>query len=437
MITEYADTITYLEQKIGLGMQPGLERITNLMERMGNPQRSYPVIHLAGTNGKSSTARMLTELATSHGFRTGTFTSPHLELIEERISIDGISVTADEFTQAIADASVFAELDPPLPLSYFELLTGAALSYFSTEGVELAVVEVGLGGRLDSTNIVSGAVSVVTSIGFDHTELLGNSHREIAQEKMAIAEPEQPLVLGPLSPEAEQVAHDLSQERGLTLIRWDQDYGIEHYERLPEGWLITVAGVYDTYQDLCLEVYGRHQAINLAVAVATLEMFGQRALSAEATQEGVAAIHLPGRLEPLRTEPLVVVDGAHNSEGYAVLADALTEEFAPLRWMLVIAGNRDKQPGDLPPMIAERLIKVIATQIPGSERSLSADEVAQQVSTTWSGPLEIIPDPRRAVRSAIEQVGPKEAVLVTGSLYLGGEVRARLGGRIKIGKNER
>jgi len=431
VIGGYGDALAYLEAHIGRGMRPGLERIRDLLALMGDPQATYPIVHVAGTNGKTSTTRMLGVLALAHGLTTGTFTSPHLEKVEERIAVAGRMLSPEEFTQAIADVAAFADIYEERSgrtLTYFELVTAAAFSWFATEAVDLGVIEVGLGGRLDATNVAHGAVSVVTGIGQDHVEILGEDPAQVAREKMAILEPETPLVVGPLRPEAAAVAEELCSERGGRLFRYGYEFSVEEAVRAVGGWWVSVDGLYDTYDELYLPVHGRHQTINLAVAVAALEALFGRALDPEALREATQAITLPGRMEPIAHGPLVLVDGAHNPDGYRILAAALGEEFPTTRWVLVTASMKDKDIGRLVDALENRTTRVIATRVTSSSRGMPAEDLAALIEDRVDVPVEAALDPKAAVDRARELAGEEGAVLVAGSLYLAGEVRSHLAG---------
>lgn len=429
MIRGYDEALAYLDAHIGRGMRPGLERIGALLDMMGSPQDTYPIIHLAGTNGKTSTARMLSLLSLGHGLSTGTFTSPHLERVEERIALDGRSLTREEFTQALADVQAFADIYEQRSgqsLTYFELVTAAAFSWFATEAVDLGVFEAGLGGRLDATNVAHGAVSVVTGIGLEHTEVLGDDITQVAAEKMAILEPRTPLVVGPLLPEATALAATVCAEREGTLLRYGREFSVARAQRAVGGWSVTIDGVYEEYEDLYLPVHGRHQTINLAVAVASLEALFGRGLDQDGLSEATAAVTLPGRMEPIAYDPLVLVDGAHNPDGYRILGAALAEEFPTTRWVLVTATMKDKDVGQLLKALEGRVSSVVATKVTTSTRALAAEDLAEVLSAHTDVAVEVAPDPAAAVERARALAGPLGAILVTGSLYLVGEVRSQL-----------
>ena len=338
LITDYEQAVAYIDAHIGRGMSPGLDRISALLELMGEPQTAYPIIHVAGTNGKTSTARLATFLCVAHGLTTGTFTSPHLERIEQRFGINGQWLDADEFTQAVADVAAFADIYEQRSgesLTYFEITAAIALSHFADQAVDVSVVEVGLGGRLDATNVVKADVAVLTSVGLDHTEFLGDTIEAIAGEKLAILEPESTLVAGPLQPEVLRLATEVTASMAASMYLYGRDFGVEGAAPALGGWHVDIEGVHGSYPDIYLPVHGRFQTINLAVAIAAVEGLLGRALDPAAVIDGVAAFTSPGRMEVLESDPIVLLDGAHNRPAFEALAHSLGEEFPTTKWVMV------------------------------------------------------------------------------------------------------
>jgi dihydrofolate synthase/folylpolyglutamate synthase len=439
LISDYEQAVAYVDAHIGRGMSPGLDRISALLELMGDPQTAYPIIHVAGTNGKTSTARLATFLCVAHGLTTGTFTSPHLERIEQRFGINGHWLDADEFTQAVADVAAFADIYEQRSgesLTYFEITAAIALSHFADQAVDVAVVEVGLGGRLDATNVVNADVAVLTSVGLDHTEFLGDTIEAIAGEKLAILEPESTLVTGPLQPEILRLATEVSTSKAATMYLYGRDFGVEGAAPALGGWHVDIEGVHGSYPDIYLPVHGRFQTINLAVAVAAVEGLLGRALDPAAVIDGVAAFTSPGRMEVLESDPIVLLDGAHNRPAFEALAHSLGEEFPTTKWVMVFGAMRDKQVEEMVEKLAGRLARVVTTRV-DSPRALAADEVAARVRSVVDVEVGAIDDPHEAIAVAKELAGPDGAVLVTGSLYLLGEIRTHLRGEAGTHRNER
>ncbi|MEX1124362.1 MAG: Mur ligase family protein, partial [Acidimicrobiia bacterium] len=327
---DYTEALAYLDRHISLGVKPGLDRMRGLLKAMGRPDEGYPIIHVAGTNGKTSTSRLATLLLVTHGLTTGTYISPHLQRVEERLAVNGRYATEEDFALAVSDVEAFAivrDLQGADPNTYFELTTAAAFAFFANQPVDAAVLEVGLGGRLDATNVVDAEVCVVTSIGIEHTEYLGSDLATIAGEKVAITGLNSILVTGPLPEPALAVAEARARELGIHHRHFGKDFSILSAKRGVGGWLVTIDGAEDTYEDLFLPLHGRHQVVNLANAIAATEALLGRKLDAEAVHDATSSATMPGRMEPLGTEPLLMVDGAHNTDGVDVLVESLFEEF--------------------------------------------------------------------------------------------------------------
>jgi dihydrofolate synthase/folylpolyglutamate synthase len=422
---DYPEALAYLERHIELGVQPGLERIEALLDDMGNPHQGYPIIHVAGTNGKTSTSRLSTLLLVAHGLRTGTYTSPHLQKVEERLSIDGRFATEEEFALAVSDVAAFAELreaSVPASNTYFELTTAAAFAFFADQAVNAAVLEVGLGGRLDATNVVDAEVCVLTSIGIEHTEYLGNDVATIAGEKVAIAGPNSILVTGPLPEPALEVAESRARELGIHHRHYGKDFSVLDAERAVGGWLATIEGAEETYEDIFLPLHGRYQLVNLANAIAATEALVGSKLDPESVLDAAAAATMPGRMEPLGTNPFVLVDGAHNADGVTVLSESLSEEFPTTRWQLVFGVMGDKNVDAMVTRLAPLVDQIVVTA-PRSERAIEPAELAERVRKLVDVPVLVAEEVPDALDMARAEAGPDGAVLVAGSLYLVGEVR--------------
>lgn len=425
---DYEQAVGFLDAHIGMGMQPGLERIRTLMEMMGDPQTAYPIIHITGSNGKTSVSRMATSLLVSHGLRVGTFVSPHLEVVEERLALDGVAASPDEFAQAVHDLVPFVEIfesRSDVRPTYFELTAALAYSYFAANAVDVAVVEVGLGGRLDATNVGDGAVAVLTGISLEHTAWLGNSIEEIAAEKLAIAKPGSVLVTGRLPEEVLPMAVARAADLDIGHRRFGAEFHPEFVTMAVGGWSGTVSGVYETYDDLYLPVHGRHQFDNLSVAVAAVEELTGRPLDPDAVRQGAAAVTAPGRLEVIRSEPLLVIDGAHNPDAFARLGESLVTEFPPADWILVIGAMSDKDLDTMLSHLRGSVARVVATAV-DYERATPTDRVAEVAARVLGVPVDTAASVPEAVARARDLAGKDGAVLVTGSLYIVGEARTAL-----------
>lgn len=422
----YEQAVAYVDRHIGLGGDPGLDRIRDLLDLMGSPHEGYPLIHIAGTNGKTSTSRLATLILVAHGLTTGTYTSPHLQKIEERLSVNGISATSEQFALAISDVAAFADLRRgagATPNTYFELTTAAAFAFFADQAVNVAVLEVGLGGRLDATNVVEAEVCVVTSIGKDHTEYLGEDIAAIAAEKLAIAGPGAILVTGPLPDPAMNEAVATARELGIQHRRFGDDYGIEAYERGVGGWLATIKGAEAVYEDLFLPLHGRFQITNLAIAVASVEALVGRKLDTEAIRDAAAVATAPGRMEPLASSPFVMVDGAHNADAVTTLVESLQEEYPTTKWHVLLGVMGEKNID----LMIEYLAPIAAgfiTTAADSRRAMTPLELAGRVAVKAPDvPVLVSDNVEYGLDMARAEAGSEGAVLAVGSLYMAGEIR--------------
>ena len=423
------DAEAFLDERIGRGVQPGLERITGLLEFMGDPQLTYPTIHIAGTNGKTTVSRMIQQILGSHGLATGGFTSPHLERIEERFAIHGVVLDSLDFTDAVRDISWFVtgyeEASGHL-VTYFEVTAALAFSIFATAAIDVAVVEVGLGGRLDATNVLDGDVSVITSIDIDHTEFLGSTITEIAREKADIVPDDGVLVTGILPEDAVDVVAGLVDERSVNWVRYGRDFEVVAADVGVGGWQASIRGVFAEYDDLFLPLHGRHQIDNLATAIASAEMFIGRALDPDLLQLAVAATSAPGRLEVVGHRPIVLLDGSHNAQGVNGLADTLTNEFPAMQWQLVLGIKGERSVADVVAPLEGLVEKVFSVAV-DDPASHDASDVANEAAQALGVAGEAYGTIGEALEAAKETASPGGGVVVAGSLYLVGEARSGLG----------
>ena len=407
-------------------MKPGLERITGLLDMLARPDEAYPIVHIAGTNGKTSTSRMIASLISAHGLSTGLFTSPHLDRVEQRFELSGRPIAAAEFSEAIAILAPIVDMYEERSgdgITYFELTAALAFSWFADRSVDVGVLETGLGGRWDATNAATSEVAVVTNIALEHTEYLGDTIAAIAAEKLAILDTGADLVTGDLHPDALAVAERRVAEQGARWFRLGPEYRPLDAAPSDHGWMFDLSGIRDEYTGLDLRLRGRHQVANFAVAVAAVESLFNRALDEAAVRETAALVTSPGRLEMLGREPWLLTDGAHNPAGMEALAAALGEEFPGVTWTLVFGVMRDK---DVPTMLdaLRGRVKVAHTAAADSPRAMPAADVAVLVDARLGVPVTSHGSVAEAVAAARRS---GEHVLVTGSLYVVGEVRAALG----------
>jgi len=416
---------------------PSLERMTALMTALGSPQRAVPVIHVAGTNGKTTTARIIDDLLRAAGLRVGRYTSPHLRTMRERIVVDGAPLDAARFVaahQRVAPAVAEVDARSPVPLSFFEIVTAMAYVTFADTPVDVAVVEVGLGGRWDATNVAAGEVAVITPIGLDHTELLGPDEVSIAGEKAGIIKPGAVVVLAGQTAPVETVLTGRARDLAATVVRVGRDAQVVSRTPQPEGQLLELRGVSPAYRDLVvtLPLLGRHQAENALTALTAVETFlaPRGALpSAEVIQRTFAQVSSPGRLETVGRNPRVLVDASHNPAGMAVTAAALREAFPGSRVIAVVAALAGKDVAGMLRELTDVVAEVLVTGN-GSARSLPPGELADlAVDALGADRVSVFPDLAAALDAAryraAEQPG-RTAVLVTGSVVTAGEALALL-----------
>lgn len=424
-------------------IEPSLDRIRALTDLLAEPQRGYPVVHIAGTNGKSSTSRMVDALLGRIGLRVGRYTSPHLQLATERISIDGGPISPSGYVEAYRDVAPYVSLVDSrgdVPMSKFEVLTGMAFAAFADAPVEAAVLEVGMGGSWDATNVADARIATLCPISVDHTDYLGSDLAGIAREKAGVIKSESVVVLAAQSPEAEKVVMDRVAEMDATVAREGHEFGVLERTVAVGGQMLRLQGLSGVYDEVFLPVYGEHQARNAALALATVEAFfgagSERQLDIESVRDGFAGVLTPGRLERVRAAPAVLVDSAHNPHGARALADALSSEFSFRRLVGVVSVMSDKDArgilSELEPVMEELVITKNS-----SPRAMDPDELATLAAELF-GQDRIVVEPRLddAVETAIgmaeETSEPGESlsgggVVITGSVVTAGEGRALFG----------
>ncbi|MFF4408302.1 bifunctional folylpolyglutamate synthase/dihydrofolate synthase [Streptomyces sp. NPDC001404] len=422
-------------------LDPSLARIEALMDILGQPQRAFPSIHITGTNGKTSTARMIEALLAAFDLRTGRYTSPHVQSVTERISLDGAPIPAERFIETYRDILPYVQMVDEREehrLSFFEVLTGMAYAAFADAPVDVAVVEVGMGGSWDATNVVDGTVAVVTPIALDHTDRLGATPGEIAQEKGGIIKPDATVVLAQQPVDAAQVLLKRAVDVDATVAREGMEFGVTGREIAVGGQLLTLRGLGGDYPEVFLPLYGAHQAHNAAVALAAVEAFfgigseHARTLDLDTVRRAFASVTSPGRLEVVRRSPTVVLDAAHNPSGARATAEAVGEAFGFSRLIGVIGASADKDVRGLleafEPVFAEVVITRNSTQ-----RAMDADELAA-VAVEVFGAERVQVEPRLddALEAAITLAEEEDeyagaGVLVAGSVITVGEARLLLG----------
>src|ERR1700761_8444730 len=413
--------------------QPRLDATRRAAELLGDPQRAYPIIHITGTNGKTSTSRMIESILRAHGLRTGMLTSPHLERVNERIVIDGEPISNAAFVSNWQDIRPFLDItdaelgfeDKP-PLSFFEALTLLAFAAFADAPVDVVVLEVGMGGEWDSTNVADGQVAVFTPIALDHMKRLGSTVAEIARTKSGIIKPAAAVVSAQQAPEALAELERAAELTESTLAVAGTAFGLEADTVAVGGQVITIRGLAATYPDLFLPLFGDHQAANATLAVAAVESFiggGTLPLNQDVLAEGLATATSPGRLQIVGNEPTVLVDAAHNPHGAAALAVALAEYFTFDHVTAVIGVLGDKDAAGILRELDAVVDDVVITQST-SDRAVDADDLAQ-IAVSIFGPDRVTVETslEAALELARDRAAETErgAALVTGSITLVGD----------------
>ncbi|WP_237493714.1 folylpolyglutamate synthase/dihydrofolate synthase family protein [Modestobacter sp. L9-4] len=435
-------------------LEPSLTRITALLDLLGSPHRAFPVVQVTGTNGKTTTARMIDELLRGFGLRVGRFTSPHLEQVRERIVLDGEPISAERFVEVFDDIAPYVQMvdaGSDVPMSFFEVTVAMAYAAFAETPVDVAVVEVGMGGTWDATNVADARVAVVTPVSMDHAEYLGPDVASIATEKAGIIKPAPPVEEG--LPAVDVVAVLAHQPAGAlealvrraievdaTVAREGTEFGVLERRVAVGGQQVRLQGLGGEYDEVFLPLFGAHQAQNAAVALAAVEAFlgaGQATgpVAQDVVRESFAAVRSPGRLERLRTSPAVLVDAAHNPAGMAATVAAVRESFDFTRLVGVVGCVQGKDVTGMLTELEGLCAELVVTQN-SSPRAIPADELgALAVDVFGADRVSVHPQLSDALEAAIElaEAGPDDAlggsgVLVTGSVVTAGEARTLLGG---------
>jgi dihydrofolate synthase/folylpolyglutamate synthase len=418
----------YIDGLDRLGIKLGLERVGRLVKELGSPQKAYRTIHVVGTNGKSSTTRFISSLLEAQGQTVGAYVSPHLVSLADRQMIDSVPATDAEFCALVDQVRPAAErversLGKREHLTQFEVLTAAALLYFKERGCDVAVIEAGLGGRLDATAVISSEVQVITSIGREHTELLGDTLVEILREKAAVIPTKGRVVVGTLDRDLKAELTNLCLGKKAECHFLGQQFAVL---AAPRSDSFDIFGIQGCYTDLRLKVLGNYQRSNAALAVAAVELFSGGELDDELVRAALATTSVPGRLEVINTQPLCIFDGSHNAPGMAETMVSLQDILERRRLIAVVSILRDKEALEMMRSLVPACDIVFATQS-SSPRALPADRLAEVINELGKGPEVFIdPEPRSALVSAFGLATSNQVVLVTGSLSLVSDLKREL-----------
>ena len=411
---------------------PTLERIAALVDILGSPQLTYPTIHIGGTNGKTTTSRMIDSLLFEMGLRTGRFTSPHLESYLERISINGQPIDAKELIFSSNDISAYLDLIDTkfdTPITFFEAITALAFVAFAEHPVDVGVIEVGMGGEWDATNVVDADVSVITPIGLDHMEYLGNTLSEIAATKAGIIKEQGFVVLAQQSPEAAVELLRRAAEVGADVAREGLEYSIDSRAIAVGGQLISITGLRGYYDDLFLPLHGKHQASNAAAALIAVEaFFGEQDLDIDAVRRAFASLTSPGRCEIIHRDPTIILDAAHNPHGAQAIAETLASEFTFDEVTGIVAVMADKDALGILQALEPVMNQIIVTEN-SAERSMDVSELTKLANQVF-GSDRVFAEPtltqaiERAIKDSIRPLSDESlAILITGSVVTVGEAR--------------
>jgi dihydrofolate synthase/folylpolyglutamate synthase len=425
---DYAEALAYLDDHAsydttGRIESPTLDRMTQLCAVMGDPQRSYPTIHVTGTNGKGSTTQMITRLLMAQGLTVGTYTSPHLERLNERIARNGEQIGDDDFAEqiaAIAQLEVVAAVRP----SYFEAVTAAAFRWFADIAVDVAVVEVGLLGRWDATNVIDAQVAVITNVAMDHNEYAGPTKGDIAREKSGIIKPGSAVVIGETEPDLVQI---FVEAGGATQFVRGEQFDVVENQLALGGRMVDLRTPTTVYPDVFVPLHGRHQADNAAAALTAVEAFFAAPLADDVMREGFATVVMPGRFEVLGHQPLVIIDGAHNPAGADTSSSVFFEDFDPAgKRILVVGCLRGRDPAEMLGALRATEFDVVLTCTAPSPRGLPASDLTRAARDLGCDEVIECSTVEQACARAVRLAGADDAVLVTGSLYVVGAARPAL-----------
>ncbi len=441
---DYNAALAYIEQFIDYERSPdfsrqarfyNLNRISQLLELLGNPHEKLKVVHITGSKGKGSTAAMIASVLIHAGYKTGLFTSPHLITPRERCRINNNLISEIDFARYLVKLKPAIETVSDSEfgkVSFFEIYTALAFTYFADEETDFAVIEVGLGGRLDATNVVSPVTSVITPIGLEHTEILGETYSEIAGEKAEIIKDECPVALAPQHPDAYEVFEKVANQRNAPIIKVknidDQDtytlnivYQFDS-EGIPIAQQIDIETNSDRYKDISLSLLGYHQYVNAATAIAAIECIELQGytIKKQCVYEGFRNVQWEGRIQRMKSSPLVILDGAHSPGSMEALIHSIRNTYRYAQVAFIVSLMRDKDINEIGRIISKIADTVVTTQVSDNPRVISADTI----KNTWMDICQNVvtcPNPEEAITKEIENASPTDLICITGSLYLVGQ----------------
>ncbi|ALC89780.1 folylpolyglutamate synthase [Bacillus sp. FJAT-18017] len=429
MFQTYNEALEWIHGRLRLGMKPGLSRMEWMMERLGNPENKVKSIHVGGTNGKGSTVTFLRSIYEAAGYTVGTFTSPYIETFNERISVNGQPVSDEIILQLanrikpLAGELDQSELGGP---TEFEIITAMAFVYFGeTEGIDLAIFEVGLGGRFDSTNILKPMISIITNIGLDHVAILGNTYEEIAFEKAGIIKEGIHAITGTLQPEALKVLEEQAESRGSSLMRLGEEIVISDHDKAKRGERFTVISPFRKLDNLEITMIGEHQTANAALAVTAVGYLNKQGMvraDEPAIRQGLKDAFWPGRLEIVSENPFIILDGAHNTEGVQALVEELSSRFKKEQIRIVFAALKDKPLGSMIAQLEEvsSSLTFVSFDFP---RAASANELLNIGTKSTNSAVD---DWKSAILHEKQKLQGSDVLVITGSLYFISEIRQYL-----------
>ncbi len=407
-------------EKTGRIESPSTANIERLVGLLGDPHTAYRTIHITGTNGKGSTSQMVTKLLMAHGLRVGTYTSPHLERVNERMAVDDEPISDDELAENVL---AIAELEPLVGarLSYFDILTAVAFRWFANSAIDVGVIEVGLLGRWDATNVVKSDVAVLTNVSLDHTEFAGPTHAHIAGEKVGIVKADSVFVQGETREDVQEICTEVVCARRV--VRGEH-FEVMSNELAVGGRVVSMRTMRARYEDVFVPLHGSHQGDNAVVAVAAVEEFFDNSIHRDVLDEGFAAVTMPGRFEVVGRQPLVIVDGAHNVGGAEVCSEVFFNDFQiEGKRVLVVGMLKSRAPQELLGALrADEFDLVVCCTAP-TPRGTPASEIAAAARAVGCDDVKIVERVDAALATAYRELRAEDALLVAGSLYVVGAAR--------------